>query len=186
MGQARSLTDKPITREIVEEDGRVVAAHLSDVVTDPESADAVQVPDGDVYPTANATQLDPLAVHETPDPADALDDDEASVNEIQSVTLDDTADGTFTLTFEGDETDDIDYDATAAAVKTALVALPSIGTDGEGHDNVTVSGSAGGPWTVTFVNDLGGRDVAALTGDEGDLVAVTPTAEVETTVEGAA
>lgn len=64
MGNTRSLTDKPIEREIIEEDGKVVAAHLTDVVTDPESGDAVQVPDGDEYPTANATTRNPLAAHQ--------------------------------------------------------------------------------------------------------------------------
>lgn len=70
MGATRSLTDKPIEREIIEEDGKVVAAHLTDVVTDPEAENAVQVADADDYPSANATEVNPLAVHQQSPPFD--------------------------------------------------------------------------------------------------------------------
>lgn len=70
MGATRSLTDKPIERDIVEEDGKVVAAHLTDVVTDPESGDAVQIADAEQYPSANATEVNPLAVHDQSPPFD--------------------------------------------------------------------------------------------------------------------
>lgn len=185
MAATRGLTDKPITKEVLEEDGRTVAAHVSTVVTDPDSADAVQVLDPNAYPSANASAHDDLAAHTQSSPADFGDADEASVNEQQSITLDDTAAGEFTLSFDGDTTDPIAFDATASAVKDALVDLASIGTNGEGDDNVTVSGSAGGPWTVTFVNDLAAQDVAPLTGAADGLDAHTPTAVVTTTVQGA-
>lgn len=54
--------------------------------------------------------------------------------------------GTFTLTFDGDTTSALNYNATAAEVDTALNALTSITTAG----GVTVSGSNGGPFTVAF------------------------------------
>lgn len=54
--------------------------------------------------------------------------------------------GTFTLTFDGDTTSALNYNATAADVDTALNALTSITTAG----GVTVSGSNGGPFTVAF------------------------------------
>ncbi|MGW4119889.1 hypothetical protein [Nocardia sp. NPDC004711] len=57
--------------------------------------------------------------------------------------------GTFPLTFNGQTASGIAYNATAAAVQTALEALSSIGAG-----NVTVTGSAGGPYTVT-VNKIG-------------------------------
>ena len=53
--------------------------------------------------------------------------------------------GTFTLTFGGQTTTGIAYNAAASAVQSALVALSSVGTG-----NATVSGSAGGPYTVVI------------------------------------
>lgn len=61
------------------------------------------------------------------------------------VTLGSPASGTFTLTWLGATTAGIAYNATAAAVKSALVALD----DGYTADDWTVAGSAGGPYTVT-------------------------------------
>jgi hypothetical protein len=52
--------------------------------------------------------------------------------------------GDFTLAYRGASTAAIAYNASAATVQAALEAL---GTLGPG--NVTASGSAGGPWTVT-------------------------------------
>lgn len=54
--------------------GRIVGQHLSDVITDPNDPDAVQVPDASEYPTANATELDPLSVHDDDSPADHFGD----------------------------------------------------------------------------------------------------------------
>lgn len=53
--------------------------------------------------------------------------------------------GTFTLTYGGLTTAGIAYNATASAVKTALVALD----DGYAASDWDVTGSAGGPYTVT-------------------------------------
>lgn len=86
---------------------------------------------------------------------------QAGANEVQTVTVNGTpTGGTFTLTFAGETTTPIAYNAAAAAVQAALVALPNIGTG-----NVTASGSAGGPFTVTFAGDLVKEDVPQLTGD---------------------
>lgn len=65
---------------------------------------------------------------------------------VKTVTITGTpTGGTFTLSFGGQTTSGIAYNATAAAVQSALVALSSVGAG-----NATVSGSAGGPYTVTF------------------------------------
>lgn len=85
----------------------------------------------------------------------------AGEDEIQTVTVTGTpTGGTFTLTFAGDTTSAIAYNAAASAVDTALEALSTIGTG-----NVTVSGSAGGPYTVTFVGDFADLDVPLMTAD---------------------
>lgn len=51
--------------------------------------------------------------------------------------------GTFTLTYNGQTTAGIAYNATAAAVQSALEALSNVDPG-----DVTVSGSNGGPWTI--------------------------------------
>lgn len=53
--------------------------------------------------------------------------------------------GTFTLTFGGQTTAGIAYNAANTAVDSALELLSSVGTG-----NATVTGSAGGPYTVTI------------------------------------
>lgn len=89
----------------------------------------------------------------------------AAVNETQTVTLTGMpTGGTFTLTFDGDTTAAIAWNATAGAVETALEALGSIGSG-----NANVSGSAGGPWTVEFAGSLGGANQPALTADAAGL-----------------
>jgi YD repeat-containing protein len=89
-------------------------------------------------------------------------------NEIQTITLSHAEAGTIRLAFGGQVTPGLDYDSTAAEIETALEDLSTV-------DNVTVTGSAGGPWTVTFAGSHAGVNVAALQGDTanvawGDLV----------------
>ena len=62
-----------------------------------------------------------------------------------TVTLGSPSSGDFTLTYGGLTTAAISYDAIGSAVKAALVALD----DGYGTSDWTVSGSGGGPYTVT-------------------------------------
>lgn len=99
------------------------------------------------------------------------------VNEVQTLTMTGppTA-GTFTLTFNGQTTAPIAYNATAAAVKTALVALNNI-TAGD----VDTAGGAfpGTPVTVTFKGAYEDTDVPSLTasstGLTGGTIAVSTT-----------
>ena len=58
--------------------------------------------------------------------------------------------GTFTLSVGGQTTAGIAYNATATAVQSALAALSNVGTG-----NVIVTGSAGGPYSVTFSPVIG-------------------------------
>jgi len=75
--------------------------------------------------------------------------------------------GTFTLTYKGQTTAGIAFNAAASAVQSALIALSTIGTG-----NVTVSGSAGGPYTVTFAGTLA-KDTTALTASGAGLTGGT-------------
>lgn len=101
----------------------------------------------------------------------------AAGNEVQTITLTDATGGTFTLSFGGQTTGNIPYDAYASEVEEALEGLSTIGEGG-----VDVSGSAGGPYAVTFMGALGNQDVALITCDGALLTGTTPTiAAVETT-----
>jgi hypothetical protein len=71
-------------------------------------------------------------------------------SEVQTVTLTAATGGTFTLTLSGQTTGAIAYNAAASAVQTAIAALSNVGSG-----NVVVTGSDGGPYTVTFSNSLG-------------------------------
>jgi hypothetical protein len=98
----------------------------------------------------------------------------ATGNETQLVTVTDADGGTFTLTYAGQTTAAIAFDAAAATVDTRLTALSNIGAS-----DVGVTGDAGGPWTVEFTGTLQDTDVALMTADgasltgEGAEVAVT-------------
>jgi len=82
----------------------------------------------------------------------------SSGDEVQSVTLTNATGGTFRLAFAGYVTAPLAYNATAAQVETALEALTSV-------DNVTVTGNAGGPWTVTYGGTQANTNVPRLDGD---------------------
>lgn len=111
--------------------------------------------------------------------------DVIGVNEQQTVTVSATA-GQFKLTFGGQTTGNIAFNASSATVQTALLGLSSIGAG-----NVTVSGGPGNaagssPYTVTFTNGLGGSDVSPLTVSNGTtpLSGGSASATVATTVTG--
>jgi hypothetical protein len=88
-----------------------------------------------------------------------------SANEIQEVFLDPfVSSGTFTLTSQGETTSAIPFEAGPSEVQSALEALSSVGSA-----NVSVTGSAGGPWSVEFTGALADTDVAQLSGDAHGL-----------------
>lgn len=104
----------------------------------------------------------------------------SGTNEVQTVTISGTpTGGTFTLTFGGQETAGIAHNAAASAVQSALELLSTVGAG-----NVTVSGSAGGPYTVTFAGDLAGANVAQMTADDELTGGTTPSVAVTTATAG--
>ncbi len=70
---------------------------------------------------------------------------------IRTVTVESAGAGSFTLTFKGQTTSAIGFDASPAGVRAALEALSTIGAS-----EVEVTGS--GPYTVTFKGTLAGTD----------------------------
>lgn len=94
------------------------------------------------------------------------------IHEVQLVTILGTpTGGTFKLAYLGEETGTIAYNAASTAVQSALVAVLGTG-------NVTVSGSAGGPYTVTLTGDFAGQNNVLLTADSTGLTGGTPSITV--------
>lgn len=90
--------------------------------------------------------------------------------------------GSFTLTFSGQTTAAIAYNATAAVVKTALEALSNVAVG-----DVTTTGGAlpGTGVVVTFGGAYSGIDVAQMTANSASLTGgTTPTVAVTTGTAG--
>ena len=104
----------------------------------------------------------------------------AATNEKQKITLPGPpTGGTFTLSFEGYTTAGIAYNASAATVETAFEGLTSVGAG-----NGTVTGDAGGPWTIEFTGSLAGTDVSLVTGSGSSLTGGADIEVTETTTGG--
>ena len=104
-------------------------------------------------------------------------------NEVQSVAITGTpTGGTYTLTYAGQTTAGIAWNAAASVVQAALRALSNIGAA-----DVTCTGGPhpGTPVVVTFTGNLAGTDVAQMTGS-GTLLTggTTPAVVVTTTTPG--
>jgi hypothetical protein len=110
--------------------------------------------------------------------------EEVYTNAVQTVTITGTpTGGTFKLTYDGAQTAAIAFNAAAAAVQTALQALPNVGTGG-----ITCTGGPlpGTGVVCTFVaNGLQGRSVPLMTADSTALTGgASPTAAAAMTTPG--
>lgn len=106
----------------------------------------------------------------------------AVTNEVQTVTVTGSpTGGTYTLTFSGQTTAAIAYNATASAVQTALEGLTNINPG-----DVTVAGGPhpGTAITVTFVGQYLGENVAQMTATGSLTGGTTPAVAVSTTTGG--
>ena len=105
------------------------------------------------------------------------------VSEVQTVTITGTpTGGTFRLTFDGQQTATIAYNAAAAAVQTALQALSTVGA---GNALVTGGPGPGTPYVVTFAGALANQNVAQMTASSALTGGTTPAVGVATTTPGA-
>lgn len=111
------------------------------------------------------------------------DDVYPSTNETQTISASGTVSGgSFKLTFGGQQTGTIAYNATAATVETALRALTTIGSGG---CRCTGGALPGAGVVVEFIGALAQTDVALLTVDNS-LITGGGTIVVAETVKGAA
>lgn len=89
-------------------------------------------------------------------------------NQVQTISITGTpTGGTFTLTYDGQTTSAIAYNADAATVQAALVALSNLASG-----DVVITGSNPN-FTATFGGALSGTDVALLTADGSSLTGGT-------------
>lgn len=104
----------------------------------------------------------------------------AVTNEVQTLTVTGgPTGGTFTITWSGQTTAALAYNATAAQVQTALEALSNIAPG-----DVVVTGVAGGPWTLTWGGAQLGENVAQPTTTETFTGGTTPDITIATTTAG--
>lgn len=107
----------------------------------------------------------------------------ANANAVQTVTITGTpTGGTFTLTYAGQVTAPIAFNASAATVLAALIALPNIAT----ASNVATGGGAlpGAAVTVTFQGELGNQPIPVMTINIAGLTGGAPAGTVTTTTPG--
>lgn len=88
--------------------------------------------------------------------------------------------GQWSLTFDGEETDPLEWDDDAATVQAALENLPNIGAG-----NVEVTAEADG-FTIEFVGDLADEDLPALTLTSATLTRRANTVNLDITQAGQA
>ncbi len=107
----------------------------------------------------------------------------AGTDEVQTVTITGTpTGGTFTLSFGGDTTDPIAYNATAATVASALAGLDTLDAE-----DITVTGGPGPgtAYVVTFGgSDSDGVNVAQMSATGSFTGGTTPAVAVATTTGG--
>lgn len=100
---------------------------------------------------------------------------------VQTITP--PASGTFTITYNGQTTAPIAFNATLAAVQAALQALPNIGAGTEGlastsgyqpgPGGVNVAGTPGTSYVITFAGALANQKVNAMTVSAGSIAQTT-------------
>lgn len=106
-------------------------------------------------------------------------------DEVQQVTITGSpTGGSFTLTFEGQTTAAIAFNASAATVRAALEALSNVAV---GEAVVTGGPGPATPWSVRFTGSLGDADRTQMTADGTGLTGgSTPAVAVTTTTAGTA
>ena len=90
----------------------------------------------------------------------------AAANEVQTLASSGASAGTFTLTYDGQTTAAIAYNATAATVVQALQALANVGVG-----NVSATGGPAQSTNIvfTFIGELAARDVPLITINKAGL-----------------
>jgi hypothetical protein len=117
--------------------------------------------------------------------AESLDISEVRNNEVETIRVDATG-GTFTITYGGETTAPITYNASAKEVQEALEALPVLKPG-----DITVTGGPGGeggatPYTLAFGGELAEQSVTPVTTNRSGLTGGAKLASVVVTRPGGA
>ncbi len=100
-----------------------------------------------------------------------------ATNQVTTITFTGTpTSGTWTITFQGQTTTPLAYNATTAAVQTALAALSNIGAG-----NVTVTGTASVSYVITLAGTLAATNPPVMTCNTTGLTPATTNTVVLTT-----
>ena len=91
------------------------------------------------------------------------------VNEVQTITRNINGSTTFSFNAVNGAAITLGTTTTAGAIQSNLNTIPAL------NGNVSVAGSNGGPWTVTFVNGLAGQDVSQIGVNNANATIVTTT-----------
>lgn len=96
-----------------------------------------------------------------------------ATNEVQTLAVN-AATGTYTISLDGQSATGVAVAASTAVLQSTLEGLSTIG-----KNNVTVAGTPGTSYTITFVGDLAGLDVSTLvlsqfTGGPPTITTTTP------------
>lgn len=170
----------PVNEQFGQEDQSWLASAHGTQSARPVTIDVTKLTADIHYPNGylpSGTPLAELTASHLFAPYDPTTDEDQSVTETGAPTG-----GTFTLTWDGQTTAPIPQAATAAQVASALEALSNIGAG-----NVEVTGSAGGPFQVTFIGDLASENVDQMTASGASLSGGTsPGITVATVTAGGA
>lgn len=90
-----------------------------------------------------------------------------SMRETQLISLtgDGAIDGSFMLTYDGQETEPIAVNSTGAEIETKLAALSNLASE-----DIEVQGEEFGPWIVRFGGSLAGQNIPELTADSSSVI----------------
>ncbi len=118
---------------------------------------------------------------ETPRVIGTVNPDSTPTSEEETIAIEGApTGGTFTLTFDGQTTTGLPYDAEAETIKQALNRLLSIvGATGEPEGQVQVTGPDGGPYTVYFERALAEKDLPPIAAGASGL---TPSGSITVSV----
>lgn len=138
------------------------------------------------WPVASSGENDPHKDGTGADPfvrASSVADNVIEVSERQSVAVKATG-GNYTLTYSGQTTANIAYNAAVATVQAALVALSNLAPG-----DVVVSGGVGNadgdsPYYLTFGGTLEDTDVAEVTATDVDLTGTGKGVTIDTVSPG--
>lgn len=169
----------PVTESFGQEDQSWLGSAHGTQSARPVTIDVTKLTKDTHYPNGYLPSGTPLALLIETGLFAPYDD---ATSEVDTFTINGSpAGGHCTVTLDGVTSGQITTATTAAQLQTLLEDMASIGAG-----NVVVTGSAGGPWTITFQNDKAGLNVDAFTHTDSFTGGSSPALAIATTTAGGA